>query len=121
MGRGAVGKLRGRTVILWGHGWKRPESGWKRRTRLAFYRLVDGLLVYGERAEELGVEYGVPSRKIHVVFNSLYPQAALSARSEPPPSEAPTVIYSSRLTPRHRLDPLRRPWPHGLRGSRGLA
>lgn len=114
---GAVGKLRGRRVILWGHGWKRPESGAKRLTRLAFYRLVDGLLVYGDRAKELGIEYGVPAEKIRVVYNSLYAEDALTpARGAAPQDQTPTLIYSSRLTARHRLDPLAEAlaqWPEG--------
>lgn len=113
-----VGKLRRRRVIFWGHGWKRPESGAKRRLRLAFYALADGLLVYGDRAKELGVSYGVPEQKIKVVYNSIYPEsltgqaaeeghAADQRRAEQGPDAGrPTIIYSSRLTARHRLDTL---------------
>ncbi|WP_147107426.1 glycosyltransferase family 4 protein [Nesterenkonia populi] len=105
---GAVGKLRGRRVFLWGHGWKRPEAGAKRLTRLMLYRLADGLLVYGDRAKELGVEYGVPAEKIQVVYNSLYSECALAEPEEPTgeDTDPPTLIYSSRLTARHRLDSL---------------
>lgn len=121
-----AGKLTGRTVLLWGHGWKRPEAGLKRRLRLAFYALCDGLLVYGDRARELGVSYGVPAEKIAVVYNSIYAEdqiAAAPADADPhaadqqdaDPQDAvgapeaprrPTLIYSSRLTTRHRLDTL---------------
>ncbi|WP_010525084.1 glycosyltransferase family 4 protein [Nesterenkonia sp. F] len=114
----------GRRVLLWGHGWKRPESGMKRRLRLAFYALSDGLLVYGDRARELGAAYGVDAEKIAVVYNSIYSTDQLEAadadvaegsgasRSEEDRREAagdderPTLIYSSRLTTRHRLDTL---------------
>lgn len=67
-----AGRLRGRTVLLWGHGWKRAESGLKLRLRRAFYALASGLLVYGDRAKELGISYGVPAAKIEVVYNSIY-------------------------------------------------
>lgn len=115
----AVAALRGRTLIMWGHGWKRPEDGLKRRIRLAFYRLTDGLLVYGDRAKELGSSYGVPAEKIQVIYNSIYPKSrigaaremAASAGAETSPRAADddagspaTIIYSSRLTARHRLD-----------------
>ena len=105
---GALGKLRGRRVLLWGHGWKRPESGPKRLLRLAFYTLVDGLLVYGERAQELGTAYGVPRQKIHVIYNSLYSQQQRPAQplDRAAAGDQPTLIYSSRLTVRHRLDVL---------------
>lgn len=104
---------------MWGHGWKRPEDGLKRRIRLAFYRLTDGLLVYGDRAKELGSSYGVPAEKIQVIYNSIYPESrigaaremAASAGAETSPRAADddagspaTIIYSSRLTARHRLD-----------------
>lgn len=127
-----AGKLRGRTVLLWGHGWKRAESGLKLRLRRAFYALASGLLVYGDRAKELGISYGVPAEKIEVVYNSIYDAERIgsvqvtgsgeSARREDAgtasaaPAQAPssgppgpsaerfTIIYCSRLTARHRLD-----------------
>lgn len=103
---GAAARLRGRRLLLWGHGWKRPESGLKRRLRLSFYALVDGLLVYGDRAKELGIEYGLPPEKIQVVYNSLYSRDQLPAQlpQRDHVAERPTLIYSSRLTARHRLD-----------------
>ncbi|MCH8564869.1 glycosyltransferase family 4 protein [Nesterenkonia sp. LB17] len=111
----AIAALRGRTLIMWGHGWKRPEEGLKRRVRLAFYRLTDGLLVYGDRAKELGSSYGVPAEKIQVIYNSIYPQALTGMAREAADAHvgqatyddagsAATIIYSSRLTSRHRLD-----------------
>ena len=108
-----VGRLRRRRVIFWGHGWKRPEGGAKRRLRLAFYALADGLLVYGDRAKELGISYGVPEEKIKVVYNSIYPEsmtgraaAGEGSAEQHPDADRPTIIYSSRLTARHRLDTL---------------
>lgn len=103
---GAVAKLRGRKLLLWGHGWKRAESGLKRQLRLKFYSLVDGLMVYGDQAKDLGIDYGLPPEKIQVVYNSLYSREQLPAeplRSERD-SDRPTLIYSARLTPRHKLD-----------------
>lgn len=102
----ALGRLRGRTVLLWGHGWKRPEQGLKRLMRLALYGLCDGLLVYGDRAAALGASYGVDPEKFGVVYNSIY---AASDTGEPPSHTDTlrrTVLYSARLTARHRLDTL---------------
>ncbi|GAA4838390.1 glycosyltransferase family 4 protein [Garicola koreensis] len=122
----AAGRIRGRRVLLWGHGWKRPEDGLKRRLRLPFYHLVDGVMVYGEKAKELGVSYGVAESKIQVVYNSLYseeqlPEQPLQAQDlegrdpdDQATDERPTLVYSSRLTTRHRLDTLAealRDWP----------
>lgn len=120
---GLLGKLRGRRVLLWGHGWKRPESGLKLRLRLTFYALTDGLLVYGDGAHQLGRQYGLSAQKIQVIYNSLYsgaqlPEAPLRGDSV---SERPTLIYSSRLTTRHRLDILAQAlatWPSELTSPR---
>ncbi|WP_300345068.1 glycosyltransferase family 4 protein [Nesterenkonia sp.] len=124
-----AGRLRRRRVLLWGHGWKRPEGGAKRQLRLCFYRLVDGLMVYGDRAKELGISYGVPESKIQVVYNSLYSEAdlpdAARARAQVASAAAgrPTLIYCSRLTTRHRLDILAealRDWPEDQPAPRVL-
>lgn len=120
---GALGKLRGRRVLLWGHGWKRPETGVKRQLRLSFYALVDGLMVYGDRAQQLGTEYGVSPNKIRVIYNSLYSADQLPERplQADHPDERPTLIYSSRLTTRHRLDVLAEAlssWPADLPAPR---
>lgn len=114
-----LGRIRGRRVLLWGHGWKRAEGRLKRTVRRAFYAPVNGLMVYGDRAAELGRSYGVPEGKIQVVYNSLY--SASQLRQRPAHSQdddagprRPTLIYSSRLTARHRLDILAealRDWP----------
>lgn len=106
-----AGRLRGRTVLLWGHGWKRPETGLKRLLRLGLYALCDGLLVYGDRAVELGVGYGVPAEKFGVVYNSIYAEAdtaevRLTQDEHDDAARRPTVLYSARLTARHRLDTL---------------
>lgn len=119
----AVGRIRRRRVLLWGHGWKRAEGGVKRRLRLGFYRLMDGLLVYGDRAKELGVSYGVDPEKIQVVYNSLYSAQQLPDQplNHGRAGGRPTLIYSSRLTTRHRLDTLAealRDWPRAGRAPR---
>lgn len=118
-----AGKLRSRKVIFWGHGWKRPEDGFKRRLRLSFYALADGLLVYGDRARELGASYGVPAGKIKVVYNSIYPEALTGRAADDEDAqrrsdERPTIIYSSRLTARHRLDTLAEAL-HGFPAEKG--
>ncbi|WP_261623041.1 glycosyltransferase family 4 protein [Nesterenkonia marinintestina] len=105
----AVGRLRGRTVLLWGHGWKRPETGLKRLLRLGLYAMCDGLLVYGDRAVELGMSYGVPKEKFGVVYNSIYAEAdtgEITPTGEETEPHRPMVLYSARLTARHRLDTL---------------
>lgn len=79
----------------------------KARLRAAFYRLAHGHLFYGERAREQGIRRGLDPERIRVVFNSIYAEAQtgpVSRRTRP--DGRPVLIFSSRLTPRHRLDVL---------------
>lgn len=68
-------RLRGKKTFFWTHGWLRRETGAKGLLRRVFYRLADGLMVYGERAREIGIAAGFDPNRIHVISNSLdYPQ-----------------------------------------------
>lgn len=64
-------RMRGIPVFFWTHGWVRNERGMKDRLRCAFYRLANGLMLYGERAKTLGVERGFPADTLYVIGNSL--------------------------------------------------
>ena len=64
-------RLRGKKTFFWTHGWLRREAGIKGMIRRVFYRLADGLMVYGERAREIGIAAGFTPDRIHVVSNSL--------------------------------------------------
>lgn len=75
-------KLRGRRVMMWTHGWmNRHERGLKALIRNLFYQLADVLLVYGERAKQLGVEQGFAPERIFVIGNSLDYAAQVRARA----------------------------------------
>jgi glycosyltransferase involved in cell wall biosynthesis len=58
-------------VLFWAHGWLRREEGARRVVRNIFYQLAGRMLVYGERAKEIGRLSGYPDRRISVVYNSL--------------------------------------------------
>ena len=64
-------RLFGIRTLLWTHGWLSPDSGAKGFLRDAFYRLADGLLLYGARAKELGVARGFEPGRMFVIWNSL--------------------------------------------------
>lgn len=64
-------RFRGKKTFLWTHGWLRRETGVKGLVRKFFYSLADGLLVYGERAREIGISVGFAPNRIHVIHNSL--------------------------------------------------
>lgn len=66
-----IARARGVRVLFWTHGWVRNEHGAKERLRCKFYRLADGLLLYGERAKKLGIERGFDPRALHIIGNSL--------------------------------------------------
>lgn len=76
----AIGRLRGKRVLMWTHGWRREEHGLKRLFRDTFYRLSHGLLLYNRRARALGVGHGFDPGFLHVVYNSLDAQAQIDVR-----------------------------------------
>lgn len=106
-----------RRTLLWGHGWRSPDSGLKGYARLWFYRLADGLLIYGNRARSIGLAAGYPRDRMFVVGNSIYPRSRLGvprSREASESGEKTRLICVSRLSSRRRLDLL-------VRGSAELA
>lgn len=63
--------LHGKPVFFWTHGWLQKDPILKACVRRFFYRLADGLLVYGTRARELGQSQGFNASRIFVINNSL--------------------------------------------------
>lgn len=63
-------RARGKRVYFWTIGWHRPEAGLKRMTRMIFYRLANGLLLYGETGRVIGLQMGYPPDRMHVIGNS---------------------------------------------------
>ena len=66
-----IAKLKGKKVLMWTHGVRRLERGVQGSLRRFFYRLADGLLLYGHKAKRLLAESGYPQEKMHVIYNSL--------------------------------------------------
>lgn len=58
-------------LLLWTHGLVEDEQGAKWTVRRVFFRLADGLLLYGDRAKEMLVGRGFSADRLHVVYNSL--------------------------------------------------
>ena len=73
-------KLKGKPVLYWTHGWLTRETSIKSKLRNLFYRFADGLLLYGTRAKEIGVEQGFNPSKLHVIGNSLNYESQKKAR-----------------------------------------
>src|SRR5262249_9152914 len=58
-----AGRLSGKRVLFWTHGWIVPERGLKKFIRRRFYKLAHGLLLYGNGARKIGIEQGFASEK----------------------------------------------------------
>lgn len=114
-----LGRMTGKKVFFWTHGWLAPERGLKKRLRNLFYQLGNGLLLYGHRAKRIGVEHmGFDPRTLHVIYNSLDTATQTRVRDSiteteirerrgalfPGRSHLPTLINVSRLLPTRQLD-----------------
>ncbi|GFE87064.1 glycosyltransferase [Steroidobacter agaridevorans] len=112
-----IARARGRRVLFWTHGWTRPDRGLKRLVRVLFYRLANGLLLYGEHGKRLGIAAGFDPNRLHVIFNSLdfdQQQALRASISEADiysirrqlfgVEDAPVVMATARLTSVKRFD-----------------
>jgi glycosyltransferase involved in cell wall biosynthesis len=84
-------RLLGKPVLYWTHGWLKRDSLIKSTLRKLFYSLADGLLVYGERAREIGRAEGFDPSRIFVVNNSLDYDAQRLAREAVQASRKETV------------------------------
>ena len=106
----AILRIRKRKVLFWTIGWHRPETGFKRLARLAFYRLANGLLIYGGTAKAIGEQMGYPVARMHVVGNSHEPDTSPIDTAEPDyrlsaALERSTVVGAIiRPSPNKRLD-----------------
>lgn len=58
-------------IVMWTHGFTGRESRWKRLVRKYFYRMADGILLYGERSRDRMLLDGFDSTKVFTIYNSL--------------------------------------------------
>lgn len=68
---GILGRLLGKKILFWTHGWLRKEKPAARIIRNFYLSLADKVLVYGNRARDIAGESGFPVDKIAVIYNSL--------------------------------------------------
>ncbi len=112
-----VGRLTGKRVMFWSHGFLTPPVGAKGLMRRVFFRLAQEHLFYGESAKANAVEIGWDPMKIHVIGNCLDLDRQVSARNAITSDDvtrcrrelfldpaSPTVVCSCRLLPAKRLD-----------------
>lgn len=114
-----LAKVRRRRVVFWSHGWTRTDRGLKHLARVLFYRLADGLLLYGDRARSIGIQCGFAAERLYVMYNSLDFDDQRKCRADVSDAEVaalrhrlfgsqtvPVVIASARLTEKKRFDML---------------
>lgn len=77
-----VARLLNKKVFFWTHGWLRKDGFLKGLFRNYFYRLSNGLLLYGERAKSIGLEHGFSSSRLHVIYNSLDYESQCAVRDK---------------------------------------
>lgn len=112
-----VAKIYNKRVLMWTHGYLRNEPGIKGYTREIFYRLADGLLLYGNRGRDFLEKRGFDPKNLYVVYNSLdYPlQKTIRAQWNLEQLKSlrekyfknpdhPILVFTGRLTKRKQLD-----------------
>lgn len=117
----ALGRLMGKRVYFWTHGWTRRDRGLARHIRRTFYHLAHGLLLYGHMAKMEGIAQGFDPARLHVIYNSLDYEAHAKVREAITPEQCrrlrvemfndpdtPVVVCVARLMANKRLDMLLR-------------
>lgn len=113
----ALARMLRTPVLFWTIGWHRPEAGARRVIRLAFYRLANELLLYGEVAHAIGSKLGYPRDRMSIIGNSSsdpIPESQGTASDSGgfyarlPPPERSVVAAVVRLNRVKRLDLLLR-------------
>lgn len=102
----------GKKVFLWTHGWYGKETWLKALSKKLFFAMADGIFLYGEYAKKLMVGAGIPSRKLHVIHNSLAYDQQVQIRKGLGPSDVyvkrfrnacPNIVFIGRLTKEKKL------------------
>ena len=111
-------RMMGKRVLFWTHGYRHKEPLYKRLPRNIFYKLADGLLVYGHQAKRILAEYGFSEERIHVVYNSLNYDEQITYRNADEgecakirssfKSSGPLLLWSGRMLPSRQLELLLR-------------
>jgi len=94
-----VCKIRGKRLIIWGHGLYGNEKKLKKIIRLFYYRLADYNFVYGNRARELMIKSGFNPDEVITVYNSLdfkHHSKIYNEKNERELSEIKSRLFGSR-------------------------
>lgn len=109
----AIGRLTGKRVLFWGHGFLSADRSLKNYIRRIFFSLGHAQYLYGYRAKCIAESFGFRARNLYVGFNSLDYQSQLRTRrellarfDEPRQSTEIRVLGVSRLTEKCAYDVL---------------
>jgi len=99
-------RFRNRKIFLWTHGWINDDDGLKDYLRTFYYRLANYLMLYGERARDIGIKKGFSKENMSVIYNSLnYSlQADIRVRINNPTKEKLFFLFVGRITSESKLD-----------------
>lgn len=105
----------GKTVYLWTHGYYGKESLFEKKWKHVFFKLADGIFLYGEYARDLMVKDGFDPSRLYVIHNSLDYEKQLVIRKSIKTStiykehfknDNQVILFIGRLTKVKRLDML---------------
>lgn len=108
-----IARMMGKKVYYWTHGWYGKESLGQSLIKKIFFRLPNGLLLYGNYARELMLKEGFKESKLITIHNSLMYDEQIKIRASLTSSaiykdhfgnDNPVIIFVGRLTPIKKLD-----------------
>lgn len=94
-------------VFLWSHGWYGKETLLRKIIKKIFFKLSDGVFLYGNYAKNLMIKEGFDANKLFVVHNSLMHSKQISIRKTLTKTDIyrkhfnnnnPNIIFIGRLT-----------------------
>ena len=100
-------------VYMWTHGWYGKESRLRSIVKYLFFRMADGIFVYGNYARNLMIDYGFAPERLFTIHNSLDYNRQIAIRRTLKESNIykthfgnnnQTIIFIGRLTKVKRLD-----------------
>lgn len=110
-------KLRhhGKRIYVWTHGWYGKESALRVWLKKRFFRMTDGVFLYGNYARNLMIKEGFNPERLYVIHNSLAHEKQKELRQKLQPSDIlrnhfhndnSNLIFIGRLTGVKRLEML---------------
>lgn len=100
-------------IYVWTHGWYGRETFIKKVFKKFFFKMADGIFLYGNYAKNLMIQEGFDKKKLFVIHNSLNYKKQLSLRNilkteniyqEHFNNNHPNLIFIGRLTAIKKLD-----------------